>query len=223
MSEYWRLQPFFDFNHSTFQCFQKNENAPDEKTFPSSPLGNASDAETVTLPKSPPVSPLVKEREMEAYNCSEQLLTMSTHTYSQSSSSQSPSSLPSSRSVASPRPLTPSSTDSHEKSPSPHREKEDLDRSPPKAPTTTSECEPEMETETVNEIAPPSVKSNLNGASEIDVVAEEKEDCSDPASEDKLNNGDSSDIVLQKPTEMPAVTSEVSNRSVPSDYWVPRS
>jgi len=68
------------------------------------------------------------------------------HTYSQSSSSQSPSSLPSSRSIISPQPLTPSSTDSHishEKSPSPNRDKIDLDHSSPKTPSFQPEAVPE--------------------------------------------------------------------------------
>ncbi len=85
--------------------------------------------------KSPPSSPLAKENETEMYGCNDRLLQIPSHAYSQSSSSQSPSSLPSSRSVVSPQPLTPSSTDSHvshEKSPSPHPDKVDLHEDPPK-------------------------------------------------------------------------------------------
>lgn len=191
---------------------QINEPSTEQNTSLNSALGNT-DTEAVTLPKSPPASPLVKEREMEAYNCNDQLLQIPTHTYSHSSSSQSPSSLPSSRSVVSPRPLTPSSTDSHisqEKSPSPHHEKVDPDRNSQTVPSVS------FESEIIG--ASVSEKSNSITKNENDLLPEEKVE-SDRANEEKLNSGETTDnIPSQNFAETPAVTSEVS-KFISASYY----
>lgn len=109
-----------------------------------SPVPSISNHEFSSPFKSEPSSPVAKLNESDSFNGCDRLVTP--HTYSQSSSSQSPSSLPSSRSLISPQPLTPSSTDSHvshEKSPSPNRDKIDLDHSSPKTPTSAADVEPE--------------------------------------------------------------------------------
>lgn len=196
----------------TLFLFQINKTSTEENTFLNSALGNT-DTEALTLPKSPPASPLVKEREMEAYNCNDQLLQIPIHTYSHSSSSQSPSSLPSSRSVVSPRPLTPSSTDSHisqEKSPSPHQEKVDPDRNSQTVPSVS------FESEIVG--ASVSEKSNSITKNENDVLPEKKVE-SDHANEEKLNNGETiNNIQSQNPAETPIMTSEVS-KFISASYY----
>lgn len=133
-----------------------------ENEFNSSSSPVHEQADDAVLPTSPASSPLVKEREMETYSCSDRLLQMPpSHAYSQSSSSQSPSSLPSTRSMVSPQPLTPSSTDSHishDKSPSPLREKvtsfgdtppiPEPQQPPPSSSTGRNEMSPERKSST---------------------------------------------------------------------------
>lgn len=131
------------------------------------------------LPKSPVPSPA---KDMDSYSCGgDRMLQMSTHTYSQSSSSQSPSSLPSSRSMVSPQPLTPSSTDSHmsrDKSPSPHREKVDPDGSFRNT-STGSESETKLP-----EKEPQNVQETDNIKKEDECKEESKnEDCRSPEKE----------------------------------------
>lgn len=136
-----------------------------------SPSASVSNSDIILSQKSPSVLTTAKESEPESYNCNDRLLQISTHTYSQSSSSQSPSSLPSSRSVVSPQPLTPSSTDSHvshEKSPSPHRDRTDSDHIPLKI----SGCS--MESESIQEKEAEKSESNVEQENEASSKSNEQ-------------------------------------------------
>lgn len=123
------------------------------------------------------------------------MLQISTHTYSQSSSSQSPSSLPSTRSAVSPQPLTPSSTDSHmsrDKSPSPHRDKIDNEVSfkncstePESADSKSPKKEPELE---VNNVSGTSVKS------EPEIKNEQDEQKNEPVENKEIDKVEKVDI-----------------------------
>ncbi|XP_065219817.1 histone acetyltransferase KAT6A-like isoform X2 [Planococcus citri] len=216
---------------------EENTDTHDKET-PSSDIP-PTNQDDVNFPKSPAPSPSTKDGDMDSYSCGDRMLQMSSNAYSQSSSSQSPSSLPSTRSAVSPQPLTPSSTDSHmsrDKSPSPHRDTSKIENETSfkntsmepesgadlKSPINEPEPEPEMNNVSSNSVKsePTEVKNEQDEQKHsTDEIKQEKSEEKDTEKETESNvtsitNGENSVAEVKIPPCTPVADPEQSKNAM---------